>query len=208
VALNSVQPLSLAIVKINPKVLIGSWTKGYSLDAQVLSSKVAGAYSSGRLRFDTLRTPVGELVYQLKNQGDLTAIEPLADTAANFLQSIWKVQIDAIVPVPPSTSRPIQPVKRVVKALAARLGVPICVGCLTKVKQTPPLKDMTYAEREEALKDAFEVAAELTQGKSLLLFDDIFDWGATAESITEALLNSGQAKKVYLLTLTRTKKNS
>jgi competence protein ComFC len=91
----------------------------------------------------------------------------------------------------------------VADALAARLGMPVCTGCLTKVKQTPQLKDITdYDKRKEALSGAFTVAAELTTGKNLLLFDDLYGSGATVGHIVEILKNPGRAKTVYLLTLT------
>jgi predicted amidophosphoribosyltransferase len=53
----------------------------------------------------------------------------------------------------------------------------------------------------EALKGAFSVSPEHTQGKSLLLFDDLHGSGATVSAITEAL-KAGGVKAVYLLTLT------
>ena len=50
--------------------------------------------------------------------------------------------------------------------------------------------------------DAFNVAVELTKGKSLLLFDDLHGSGATVGHIVEVLKDPGGAKAVYLLTLT------
>jgi predicted amidophosphoribosyltransferase len=111
--------------------------------------------------------------------------------------------MDAIVPVPPSNARKIQPVDVVAQALAAKLNVPVCSECLTKVKQTPQLKDINeYNKRAEALTDAFTAAPEHTAGKRLLLFDDLYGSGATVGHIVEVLRNQGQAKAVYLLTLT------
>lgn len=159
--------------------------------------------------FDTKRPPVGQLLYELKYGRTQTAAQrqeiagQLTDTAAHFVQNTWRPAIDAIVPVPPSNVRTLQPVMVVAEALAARLGVPLCTGCLTKVKQTPQLKDITdYAKRAEVLKDAFTVAPELTAGKNLLLFDDLHGSGATVGHIVEVLKNQGRAKAVHLLTLT------
>lgn len=161
------------------------------------------------MRFDTKRPPVGELLYQLKYGRTQTAAQKqeiadqLADTAAHFVQNVWRLKIDAIVPVPPSNVRSLQPVTVVAEALAARLGVPVCAGCLSKVKQTPQLKDITdYDKRKEALSGAFTVAPELTAGKTFLLFDDLHGSGATVGHIVEVLKNPGGAKAVYLLTLT------
>ena len=161
------------------------------------------------MMFDTKRPPVGQLLYELKyGRAQTTAqkreiAEHLADTAAHFVQHNWRLVIDAIVPVTPSNVRALQPVMVVAEALAARLGVPVCTACLTKVKQTPQLKDITdYDKRVEALKDAFTVDPNLTAGKSLLLFDDLHGSGATVRHVVEVLRNPGRAKAVYLLTLT------
>jgi competence protein ComFC len=191
-------------VEINPRRLRrGPWTDGYALDWHTLGSTFLGNNQFGHPMFDTKRPPVGELLYQLKYRNDQTAVDPLAETAAGFLQNIWRVKIDAIVPVPPSNARKLQPVDAVANAIAARLHIPVCVRCLAKVRQTPQLKDMNeYDKRAEALKDAFKVAPELTIGKDLLLFDDLFGSGATVGHIVEVLKQQGQAKAVYLLTLT------
>ena len=199
----------MAIVATNPQTLRGPWASGFALDWHTLSSTPIGHDQFGHMRFDTTRPPVGELLYQLKYGRTQTAAQrqeiadQLADAAAHFVQKTWLLAIDAIVPVPPSNVRTIQPVDVVAQGLAARLGVPFCKGCLAKVKQTPQLKDITdYDKRAEALKDAFTVAPELTAGKSLLLFDDLYGSGATVGHIVKVLKNPGHAKAVCLLTLT------
>lgn len=199
----------MPIVETNPRTLRGPWASGFSLDWHTLSSIPIGHDQFGHMRFDTKRPPVGELLYQLKYGRTQTAAqkqeiaEQLADTAAHFVQHVWRLKIDAIVPVPPSNIRPIQPVDVVAQALGARVGVSVCKDCLAKVKQTPQLKDITdYDKRAEALKDAFTVVPELTAGKNLLLFDDLHGSGATVGHIVEVLKSQGQAQAVYLLTLT------
>jgi competence protein ComFC len=78
------------------------------------------------------------------------------------------------------------------------------MSCLSKVKQTPQLKDLIeYDKRAEALKDAFAVAPEQTKGKNLLVFDDVYGSGATVSAIVELLKKDGGARAVHLLTLTR-----
>ena len=187
----------------------GPWASGFALDWHTLSSTPIGNNQFGQMMFDTKRPPVGQLLYELKYGRTQTEAQKreiaaqLADTAAHFVQNTWRLAIDAIVPVPPSNVRKLQPVMVVAEVLAARLGVPVCTGCLTKVKQTLQLKDITdYDKRAEALKDAFTVAPELTAGKKLLLFDDLYGSGATVGHIVEVLKNPGRAKAVSLLTLT------
>jgi predicted amidophosphoribosyltransferase len=84
--------------------------------------------------FDTTRSPLGELLYKLKNRGDEAVVPEIVDTAATFVKG-WAWRIDAIVPVPPSnTARKRQSV--IANALSEMLGLPVCDGCMTKVKST------------------------------------------------------------------------
>ncbi len=190
-------------IDINPRRLpLGPWAGGFALHIHTLSSTFIGHDEYGHARFETLRSPVGELLYQLKYRHDQTVVDQLAEAAGRFLKK-WAPPIDAIVPVPPSVSRKPQPVLSVATAIGERLHIPLCTDCIVKVKQTPQLKDITeYDKRMEALKDAFTVSPENTTGKSLLLFDDLYGSGATVRYIVDALKDLGHAKAVYLLTLT------
>ncbi len=184
--------------------MFGPWTAGFALDRHTSSSVYVGDNAYGKPIFETERSPVGELLYKLKYRHDKSVIEPLADTVADFLLNRWRLSIDAIIPVPPSNFRAVQPVMVVADALAAGIGVPVCNDCLKKVKKTPQLKDMAdYNSRKEALGGAFIVAPELTTGKKLLLFDDLHGSGATTAHIVEVLKDPGGANAVFLLTLTK-----
>jgi competence protein ComFC len=129
-------------VEISPKRLQGGpWTDGYALHIHTLASAFIGNNEFGHPMFDTKRSPVGELLYQLKYRRDQTAVDQLAEAAEAFLK-MWRPPIEAIVPVPPSVARKDQPVIAVATALAKRLQIPLCTSCLAKVKQTPQLKDL------------------------------------------------------------------
>lgn len=195
------------LAKINPRKLHGPWTGGYALDVHTTSSTMIGHNAYGHAVFDTVRSPLGELLYRLKNRGDQSAIPEIVAAAGEFVKR-WAVRVDAIVPVPPSnTARKHQPVIGVAKALGDYLRVPLCEGCLAKIKNTGQLKDVfDYAKRAEILKDAFSVDAAKTKGKRLLLMDDLYRSGATAGAIAQLLTATGGARAVYLLTLTQTRK--
>ena len=190
-------------VEINPKRLqSGPWDDGYALHIHTLSSTFVGHDQYGHARFETVRSPVGELLYKLKYRHDQTTVDELAEAAETFFKT-WRPPIEAIVPVPASVTRMRQPATSVATALAERLQVSLCTDCISKVKQTPQLKDISeYDKRMEALKDAFAVAVNKTTGKQLLLFDDLYGSGATVRHLVEVLKNEGHAKAVYLLTLT------
>lgn len=190
-------------IEINPRHLYGPWDDGYALDVHTRSSTFLGYDSLGHARFDTVRSPVGELLYRLKYGRDRAAVGPLVDAIRSFLGKMWKPPIEAIVPVPPSVTRKGQPVMLIGTVLSERIGVRLCTTCITKVKRTPQLKDLVeYDKRVAALKDAFALRPAHTKGRSLLLFDDLHGSGATVRAIVKLLKTEGQAKAVYLLTLT------
>jgi competence protein ComFC len=193
-------------ITIRPRKLAGPWTVGYALDFQTISSTFIGYNAFGHPEFDTKRPPVGELLYQLKNRGDATAIPVLAEAAATFIKD-WP--LDIIVPIPPSnTARKRQPVIEVAGEISNRTGIRLCATCIRKVKNTGQLKDVfDRAKREQILAGAFSADRQQTEARRILLFDDLYRSGATAAAVTRLLLGDGAAAEVYLLTLTQTRKN-
>jgi predicted amidophosphoribosyltransferase len=166
---------------------------------------VLGNDSQSHPRFDTVRSAIGELVYRLKYKQDPAAVEPIVDAAVEFLGR-WIPRVEAIVTVPPSNiARRNQPVEELAKRLSQRTGLPVCDACIRKFKTTGQMKDFEEWRRAEVLADAYAVDAEKIAKRRLLLFDDLFDSGATAHAVTKALLNPGGASAVYLLTLTQTR---
>ena len=112
------------------------------------------------------------------------------------------IQVDAILPVPPSIQRPNDPVCEFAIALGERLGLSV-ETILIKTRQTAPQKEMrTLAQKHANVTGAFAVHG-IVRGRHLLVVDDLFDSGATLEEITRLLLRLGAAS-VSVLTLTRT----
>jgi len=124
------------MVETKPQVLRGPWASGFALHVHSLSSTYLGDDEYGHPRFSTTRSPVGELLYQLKYRQDRKAVDQLAEASASFCKETWRLKVDTIIPVPPTQARRVQPVQVVAEALAALLGVPLCKG-LKKVKKTP-----------------------------------------------------------------------
>ena len=192
----------------NPRVAQGAWRLGWTLDRHTTRSVFLGYDEHGHERYETTRSPLGELLYQLKYRGRPTAPE-VAAVMARFFEDkpIALGRIDLIVPVPPSTARSVQPVTQVAKALGRKLKKPILDHVVRKVRQTPGLKDVRDPEeRRELLDGAFEVDRAKVSGKGVLLLDDLYRSGATANAVTVALLGAGAAR-VYFLAATRTRSN-
>jgi predicted amidophosphoribosyltransferase len=119
----------------------------------------------------------------------------------------WGITVDARVPVPPSnTGRRSQPVLDLARAISERTGMALGDGCRRQVRTIGQLKDIfEFDKRAALLNGAYAAERSLTERKRLLLFDDLFRSGATAEAVAQTLMNGGGAAAVFLLALTRTR---
>jgi len=152
---------------------------------------------------------LGELLYRLKYEADQSVLSDILDTVVEYLTHSWRIVqiLDLIVPVPPSdTNRRSQPVLEIVRGIGSRTGIPVLAEALVKVKQTLQLKNVyDYQRRVDLLGDAFTSQRALVQGKTVLLFDDLYRSGATLSSATNVLYNQGKAAKICVLALIKTR---
>ncbi len=194
---------------IHPMKIPGRWREGFALDYQTLDSTFLGYDEFGHPVFDTKRTELGELLYRLKYKGESSAVNDLANTVAGFIRS-WISGLQLIVPVPPSKSeRTQQPVLILARAIGERLETPVALDAVVRVKNLPELKNVyDYDTRLRLLQGAHAVNADLTKGKKVLLFDDLYRSGATMNSVTEILYDHGRPAEVFALTITRTRVKS
>ena len=180
------------MAQFQPRQILGKWQHGFALDLNTLSSVPVGYNEYGHMQFDTKRSEVGELLFKLKNRGDTSVVPELVAAAVHWLKA-WKPAIDMIVPVPPSSARAVQPVMLLAQGISAQIGVPL-VQCVTKTRDTPQLKNIfDLDERLKALEGVHAIDASATQGRRILLFDDLFRSGATMNAITRALYEQGKA---------------
>jgi len=198
----------VVVVTIDPLVLKGPWTEGYVLERRhTISSEFLGDDEYGHARYDTKRSDLGELLYRLKYRSDTSALDPIAQTAAGFIRGRgW--DFEAVLAVPPSQRRQVQPVLEVARAIGAALTKPVLASALVKVKDTPQLKNVfELSERQTILEGAFEATAEDVARRRLLMVDDLYRSGATAAVAAGVLAHAGAAA-VYFLALTKTRTRS
>ena len=89
----------------------------------------------------------------------------------------------------------------IASVLARRSGMPAMLDLLERRKATPYLKGMGPRERALAVRGAFRVPERRRaglQGRSVVLVDDVFTSGATANACARTLKKAG-AKEVSLL---------
>src|SRR4051794_38037873 len=73
-----------ARMKIDPVQVQGAWRLGWALDVHTTSSEFLGYDQNGHPQFDTTRSPLGELLYQLKYRSKQTAAQVAAVMADFF----------------------------------------------------------------------------------------------------------------------------
>ncbi|WP_412023241.1 ComF family protein [Burkholderia cepacia] len=192
-------------MQVNVREIEGNWDGGYSLDKHTLTSVYIGDDEYGHPRFDTTRTEAGEAVYQLKYDDGWDRAEDLAEAIAEY---IWPLlpEIGLIVPMPASTVRPRQPVTEVAHALGKLVKTPVFDELLFKRPGGPKLKDLkTKAEKLEALQGRIYYKDRIAGEDSwnVLLLDDLYDTGATAEVACDVLRTYEKIDGIYVAALTR-----
>lgn len=188
------------------EILEGNWRRGLAFDIHTLASTYLGDDAFGRSHFKTKRSEMGELVYQLKNKGDKSAVNKIV----KLLDKIKGLEgFDYIIPVPATNKdRPYQPVELIVKAISKRRDIELLNDYLVNTggKQ---LKEVTDPlDRDELLHNALNiVGTKSIENKKVLLLDDIYRSGSTLKIATELLYREGKARVVDVLTMTKTRSN-
>jgi competence protein ComFC len=101
----------------------------------------------------------------------------------------------------------VQPVITLANGIGAATKLPV-VECVTLTRPATQLKGVTDVDkRKEFLAGLHAVDTTKTEGKRILLFDDLFRSGSTMNAITKLLLGDGKAASVSAVTITRTRSN-
>ena len=120
--------------------------------------------------------------------------------ALRFEKQFRQAGIQVIVPVPVHASRLKTRGFNQAAVLAERLSTELEIPweeLLIRVKKTDPQKSLGSAERLKNLRGAFEAEQEAGKWERVLLVDDIYTTGSTAEICSRALLKTG-VKQVFV----------
>jgi ComF family protein len=112
--------------------------------------------------------------------------------------------IQAIVPVPmyrrKERRRGYNQAKLLAKELAALTGLCYEPNAVRRIRDTRPQKELNDTERQNNLKTAFQAQDFVVKYKKILLVDDIYTTGCTAETVAEELFQTG-VEQVYFLSV-------
>lgn len=195
------------MISFTPRFIQGRWRVGYALDLHTLKSVYLGDDEYGNAQFDTTRSEIGELLYQLKYRRDQSGVAAIVEAATSYVQQVDIVP-EVVVPIPPSKSRTVQPVYLLAEQLAAALGCTYAQEAVTRSGKVPEMKEVyDYDERTRLLDNAHKAQASAVTGKRVLLFDDLYRSGATMNAVASMLYDTAGAADVVALTVTRTRSN-
>lgn len=193
------------MIKINPIELVGPWRKGYALDKHTISSEYTGEDENGNKKFNTIRSDIGEQIYQLKYKSQNTT-DIIVKTAEDFIRNDWAIleHFNLIVPVPPSNSRTSQPVFEICKKLGHHLNKHICIDLLLK-NNNQQLKGLDPIQKQKVIKDSIILNKSFKSQVNILLLDDLYQSGTTLKTVCELLNKQEHVNNIYVLTITKTK---
>lgn len=192
-----------------PYELKGNWKKGRAYDLHTLSSVYLGEDEQGHKQFDSQRSEMGELLYQLKYQGKRKAVYKIIDLISRKFKGLD--QFDFYIPVPSTNkARAYQPVEELANELGRRENISV-IQPLSK-KSGSQLKDIQEPEKRlDSLKENIKFVQDNKldiAGKKVLLIDDLYRSGATLSICTDILYNQGKVGSVSVLTMTKTRSSS
>lgn len=180
------------------------WTKAYVLDVHTVKSSVVGQLPSGQAQFNTIRSEVGESLYQLKYCNDFNQIELLASEIAKKICPLFP-KISFVVPVPPSKQRHRQPVIELAEEVSKKIERKFTANFLTKATGSAQIKNLASKEAKvEQLVGRYIVNDFLNQGQwNVLVVDDLYSSGATIEAVCATLRKCEKINEIYVAIASR-----
>lgn len=192
-------------MEIHPIELYGPWTKGYAMDKHVVSSVYTGDDEFGHPMFDSIRSPIGEMVYQLKYRMDYKMVREIMQLIAPFLDRWTHLKlVDVVTPVPPSKiQRKWQPVYKIAEAVARYINASFYTDIIHKINSKES-KNMSFDEKAQRA-GTIVLDKKAPRNYNILIVDDLYDSGNTLTDVVMALKTDPKVKNIYVLTMTKTK---
>lgn len=162
--------------------------------------------------YDRLRAAVayGEIARAVALKLKYGGRPGVAETMARFMARHLDLGADALLaPVPLHRwriwRRGYNQSALIAAALARRTGHRTSLDLIERIRPTPPLRGMGPSERRDAVRGAFRIAARHRAGlrrRDVILIDDVYTSGATANGCARALKRAG-AGRVEILAWAR-----
>lgn len=146
---------------------------------------------------------IRRMMYRFKYSNRREYAEFLAvETEKKYGNWILHNGIEAVVPVPmypkKEKRRGYNQAKLFAKAIGERLGLIYEPDAVRRLADTKPQKKLNAEERKNNLKNAFHAEDFVVKYSCVLLVDDIYTTGITAEAVAKELCRAGTGKIFFL----------
>ncbi len=167
-----------------------------------VQNSATGPFSYGRYE-----GVLKNMIHLFKYQNKFALASPLAKLLLDVIPS----NVEGIVPVPlhlkKLQERKYNPSAHLGRELSHELSktirVPVYLDVLKKTVSTPSQTELSQTERQKNVLGVFGVAQEhKIKGRHILLLDDVYTTGATAEECSRVLKQAG-ASQISVVTLAR-----
>ncbi len=156
------------------------------------------------------KTPIISLKYGEQAYIGKALGEMLGDRLLSALEKEYKGEIpwDLIIPVPIHISRMLKrgynQAEIIGRIVSEKLGIPIETGIIARKKTTEKMKGKSE-DRIKNIEGAFAITekavnCDVLRNKNVLLIDDVYTTGATADECSKILINAG-ASDVQIATI-------
>lgn len=191
---------------LKPIKLCGNWIEGFSLDFHTVSSVYLGIDELGHRQFETTRTDIGELLYRLKYKNDLSTLNDIMKIVESFLSSWESIsKVDVVLPIPPTDqNRNFQPVFEIAKRIGKYIEKPVYINVLVKSVSVQS-KNLSVGDKEEII-SSIAMKRNAMIPYNILIFDDLYETGATLNTAVKVLKKDPNIKDIYVLTLTKSRR--
>lgn len=190
---------------------------GFPFDFEVEKETLCGACLKKKPFFETARAPLfyspasKALLLRFKH-GDGTDLAPAFARWLLLAGRDLLASSDVLVPVPLHWRRLLKrrynQAALLAKSLGKLSGLPYRPLGLERHRPTPSQGTLTRQQRHQNVSNAFNVPqteVKYLKGKRVLLIDDVYTSGATAQHAAQALRKGG-AQRVHVLTVARVKR--
>ena len=182
------------------------WIEGYAFSVHTLYSIYVGENEFGHPIYDTKRTQMGELVYQLKYKQNLSVLPQIITLLKSDSTFVSFIRKDFVLLVPATRKdRKFQPVEIVADAIGKEFGISIIKDMIEAENHTE-IKHVEKAKKIDILKSSYSYNdhPEIDRNSKIIIFDDLYSSGSTMNVVADLLHENGFTN-LYAFALTRTK---
>lgn len=169
-------------MRIDPKIITGSWDKGFALDKHYASKEYTGKDNNGRDLYKTTKTELGRLVKEMRETGSLNASREIAALIRDFLNTQKLISdFQFIIPVP-----------------SKRGSVNLLAEQTAKYLECCAVKNVITADGNGNLSKGRIAKRKV----DILLLDDVYTNGDIPDQCVRLLRQDSNICKIYFLAVT------